>query len=143
MIPNYLNKLVEEARNEAKQMSLSELIKNAALNNVEIDDAIRDLRKSLNSGDVEATLVDDEVLMLTHRNEMKAHYEEKLQAQFEEQAAKVLEKANQLYVQHAGKPLSPEQKQELQQEVKQELQQGKAMTPFDNAFKPKSPYSLT
>lgn len=137
----YLNKILTEAEEEKRQIKLSEIIKAAALNGVLLDDAIRELRKSISNGEVDLDRFDHDVLMVTHTSEMKAFYNDQNQARFEAEVAKILNQANVEYGEMTGKKLNPEQENQLVSEVKQEMNSRPLMTPFDND-KVKNPYTL-
>lgn len=139
MLPNYIQKLIEEARQSGQAVTIQHLVKQAALNQIPLDEAVKTLRKALNNQDVDAELIGKDVLLLTHKNEMQVHIEAALQEEFLRRAEEAVEEANVLYRELAKKPLTAEQTQELKQAVIAE--QTKAMTPFDgmNEMKP-NPY---
>lgn len=153
MFQNVLKKMVEEAKEKGIKVTLNDVIKNAALNDVELDDAIRDVRKAINTEQISPVSFEDNVLLLTHKNVMKPVIDAELQDKFVEYVAKVLEDVDNAYQKEVGKPLTDDQRLRLKTEIENDPEvkakveqlvaesgEKKLITPFDNA---QTPFKMT
>lgn len=131
MLQNFLKKLADDAAEKDQKVTLDDLIKSAVLDNKNLDDAVRELRKAINKNEIDPNHFDTKVLMLTHRNEMKGIID--------------------IYRKETGKDLTQDQKHNLKAEIensaevksefKNEVEKkSNLMTPFDFA---KNPFKLT
>lgn len=142
MLQTFLKKLADDAVKNDKKITLDDLIKSAVLDNKDLDDAVRELRKAINKNEMDPNHFDTKVLMLTHRNEMKDIVEEELREKFNEHALKLVGQVNDIYRKETGRDLTSTQQQnlkaeienssEVKQQVKNEVEnKPKLMTPFD------------
>ena len=147
---NYLHKLVNDAVEKDQKVTIDDLIKTAVLNNKELDDAVRELRKAINRNEIDPNHFDKNVLTLTHRNEMKSIIDDDLKDKFDEYLSKLLGQVNSIYKNETGKDLTDEQLKRLKveisnsKEVKENFEnevskKSKLITPMD---KLKTPFTL-
>lgn len=151
MLQNFLKKLADDVAEKDQKVTLDDLIKSAVLDNKNLDDAVRELRKAINKNEIDPNHFDTKVLMLTHRNEMKGIIEEELRDKFNEHVSKLVGQVNDIYRKETGKDLTQDQKHNLKAEIensaevksefKNEVEKkSNLMTPFDSA---KNPFKLT
>lgn len=151
MLQNFLKKLADDAAEKDQKVTLDDLIKSAVLDNKNLDDAVRELRKAINKNEIDPNHFDTKVLMLTHRNEMKGIIEEELRDKFNEHVSKLVGQVNDIYRKETGKDFTQDQKHNLKAEIensaevksefKNEVEKkSNLMTPFDSA---KNPFKLT
>ena len=151
MLQNFLKKLADDAAEKDQKVTLDDLIKSAVLDNKNLDDAVRELRKAINKNEIDPNHFDTKVLMLTHRNEMKGIIEEELRDKFNEHVSKLVGQVNDIYRKETGKDLTQDQKHNLKAEIENSAEvksefktevekKSNLMTPFDSA---KNPFKLT
>lgn len=151
MLQTFLKKLADDAAEKDQKVTLDDLIKSAVLDNKNLDDAVRELRKAINKNEIDPNHFDTKVLMLTHRNEMKGIIEEELRDKFNEHVSKLVGQVNDIYRKETGKDLTQDQKHNLKAEIENSAEvksefknkvekKSNLMTPFDSA---KNPFKLT